>query len=68
MTLNELKKHLLKRSDLPAEHDALAEEFSIAEALIRGRRPGHAKARRPALTARNGTHSKRRSAGALPDS
>lgn len=35
--LNELKKDLLKRPDVRAEYDALAEEFSIAEALIRAR-------------------------------
>lgn len=37
MKLNELKKDLLKRPDVRAEYDALAEEFSIAEALIRAR-------------------------------
>lgn len=37
MKLNELKKDLLKRADVRAEYDALAEEFSIAEALIRAR-------------------------------
>lgn len=35
--LNELKKTLLERPDVRAEYDALAEEFSIAEALIRAR-------------------------------
>jgi len=35
--MNELKKDLLKRADVRAEYDALAEEFSIAEALIRAR-------------------------------
>jgi ribosome-binding protein aMBF1 (putative translation factor) len=37
MKLNDLKKNLLKRSDVRAEYEALAEEFSIAEALIRAR-------------------------------
>lgn len=37
MKLNDLKKDLLKRADVRAEYDALAEEFSIAEALIRAR-------------------------------
>jgi predicted transcriptional regulator len=37
MKLNDLKKSLLKRTDVRAEYDALAEEFSIAEALIRAR-------------------------------
>jgi predicted transcriptional regulator len=37
MKLNDLKTDLLKRSDVRAEYDALAEEFSIAEALIRAR-------------------------------
>lgn len=37
MNMNELKKDLLKRADVRAEYDALAEEFSIAEALIRAR-------------------------------
>ena len=37
MKLNELKKDLLTRADVRAEYDALAEEFSIAEALIRAR-------------------------------
>lgn len=35
--MNELRKDLLKRPDVRAEYDALAEEFSIAEALIRAR-------------------------------
>ncbi len=35
--LNELKMKLLERSDERAEYDSLAEEFSIAEALIRAR-------------------------------
>lgn len=35
--LNELKKTLLERPDVRAEYEALAEEFSIAEALIRAR-------------------------------
>lgn len=35
--LNVLKENLLVRSDVRAEYDALAEEFSIAEALIRAR-------------------------------
>lgn len=35
--MNELKKGLLNRADVRAEYDALAEEFSIAEALIRAR-------------------------------
>lgn len=33
--LNELKKDLLKCEGVRAEYDALAEEFSIAEALQR---------------------------------
>jgi transcriptional regulator with XRE-family HTH domain len=37
MKLNDLKKDLLKRPDVRAEYDALAEEFSLAEALIRAR-------------------------------
>jgi len=37
MKLNELKKDMLRRADVRAEYDALAEEFSIAEALIRAR-------------------------------
>ena len=37
MKLGDLKKDLLKRSDVRAEYEALAEEFSIAEALIRAR-------------------------------
>jgi ribosome-binding protein aMBF1 (putative translation factor) len=37
MKLNDLKKNLLKRTDVRAEYEALAEEFSIAEALIRAR-------------------------------
>jgi len=35
--LNELKKTLLERPDVRVEYEALAEEFSIAEALIRAR-------------------------------
>lgn len=35
--LNELKKTLLESPDVRAEYEALAEEFSIAEALIRAR-------------------------------
>jgi len=35
--LNVLKKKLLERADVRAEYDSLAEEFSIAEALIRAR-------------------------------
>lgn len=35
--LNELKRKWLKRPDVKAEYDALAEEFSAAEALIRAR-------------------------------
>lgn len=35
--LNELKRKLLERPDVRAEYDALAGEFSIAEALIRAR-------------------------------
>ena len=35
--LNELKKTLMERPDVRAEYEALAEEFSIAEALIRAR-------------------------------
>lgn len=37
MKLNDLKKDLLKRTDVRVEYEALAEEFSIAEALIRAR-------------------------------
>ncbi len=37
MKLNDLKKDLLKRPDVRAEYGALAEEFSLAEALIRAR-------------------------------
>lgn len=37
MKLNVLKMDLLKRTDVRAEYEALAEEFSIAEALIRAR-------------------------------
>lgn len=37
MKLDDLKNDLLKRTDVRAEYDALAEEFSIAEALIRAR-------------------------------
>jgi predicted transcriptional regulator len=33
----DLKKELLERDDVRAEYDALAEEFSLAEALIRAR-------------------------------
>jgi ribosome-binding protein aMBF1 (putative translation factor) len=36
-TLNRLKKEWLKNPDIRAEYDALAEEFSLAEALIRAR-------------------------------
>ena len=32
-----LKEEFLKRDDVRAEYDALAEEFSLAEALIRAR-------------------------------
>ena len=35
--LNELKRKLLERPEVRAEYDSLAEEFSIAEALIRAR-------------------------------
>ena len=35
--LDELKIDLLKRNDVRAEYEALAEEFSLAEALIRAR-------------------------------
>lgn len=35
--LKDLKKQLLERPDVRAEYDALAEEFSLAEALIRAR-------------------------------
>ncbi|WP_345775682.1 hypothetical protein [Hoeflea sp. BAL378] len=35
--LNDLKTKLLKRPDVRAEYDALDEEFSIVEALIRAR-------------------------------
>ena len=34
---DDLRKELLGRADVRAEYDALAEEFSIAEALIRAR-------------------------------
>jgi transcriptional regulator with XRE-family HTH domain len=34
---NTLKNHLLKRDDVRAEYDALAEEFSLTQALIRAR-------------------------------
>jgi predicted transcriptional regulator len=34
---DDLKKELLKRHDVRAEYDALAEEFSLAEALLRAR-------------------------------
>ena len=37
MRLEELKTDLLKRADVRTEYEALAEEFSIAEALIRAR-------------------------------
>ena len=37
MTLNEVKTKWLKRPDVRAEYDALAEEFSLAEALIQAR-------------------------------
>lgn len=37
MKLDDLKKDLLKRTDVRAEYEALAEEFSLAEALIRAR-------------------------------
>lgn len=37
MKLNDLKTDFLKRTDVRAEYEALAEEFSIAEALIRAR-------------------------------
>ena len=30
-----LKNELLKRADVRAEHDAVAEEFSLADAMIR---------------------------------
>lgn len=35
--LDKLKKDWLKKPDIKAAYDALAEEFSIAEALIRAR-------------------------------
>lgn len=35
--LNDLKAKLLDRPDVRAEYEALAQEFSIAEALIRAR-------------------------------
>lgn len=35
--LDKLKKEWLKKPDFKAEYDALAEEFSIAETLIRAR-------------------------------
>lgn len=35
--LNDLKAKLLKRPDVRAEYEALEEDFSIAEALIRAR-------------------------------
>ncbi len=34
---DDLKRDLLKRDDVRAEYEALAEEFSLAEALIRAR-------------------------------
>jgi predicted transcriptional regulator len=34
---DDLKKELLKRDDVRAEYEALAEEFSLAEALLRAR-------------------------------
>lgn len=34
---DDLKRELLKRDDVRAEYDALAEEFSLAEALLRAR-------------------------------
>jgi predicted transcriptional regulator len=37
MKLDDLKNDLLKRTDVRVEYEALAEEFSIAEALIRAR-------------------------------
>lgn len=37
MKLDDLKNNFLKRTDVRAEYEALAEEFSIAEALIRAR-------------------------------
>lgn len=41
MKLDDLKNDLLKRTDVRAEYEALAEEFSIAEALIRARSEAH---------------------------
>lgn len=35
--LSDLKKDMLKRPDVKAEYDALAAEFSLAEALLRAR-------------------------------
>ena len=37
MTLDELKHDPMQRADLRAEYDGLADQFSIAEALIRAR-------------------------------
>ena len=37
MKLDDLKNDLLKRTDVRAEYEALAEEFSLAKALIRAR-------------------------------
>lgn len=34
---DDLKQEFLKRDDVRAEYDALAEEFALAEALIRAR-------------------------------
>ncbi len=37
MKLDELKQELMQRADLRAEYEGLADQFSIAEALIRAR-------------------------------
>lgn len=37
ITFDDLKRDLLKRDDVRAEHEALAEAYSLAEALIRAR-------------------------------
>lgn len=37
MKLDELKQELMQRADLRTEYEALADQFSIIEALIRAR-------------------------------
>ena len=41
MKLDELKQELMQRADLRAEYEGLADQFSIAEALIRARTEAH---------------------------